>query len=93
MHTITLAEFEADPQEVVAHVRAGEGVVVTENGQPLLHIVPTEESTNSTETPDEVADPFYSIHELAALWNPQPGETPLNHSDIDKIVYGHGDEA
>ncbi|MGL4513302.1 MAG: type II toxin-antitoxin system Phd/YefM family antitoxin [Lacipirellulaceae bacterium] len=91
MLTITLAEFQANPDGVVTHARNGEPVVVTDNGRPLMRVVPLEEATVPTEAPTNATDPLYTIHELSALWDPQPGETPLNHDDIDKIVYGYGD--
>jgi prevent-host-death family protein len=44
METIGLRELNQNPSRAVARVRAGESLVVTERGRPILRMVPEVES-------------------------------------------------
>jgi len=43
MRTIGLRELNQNPSKAVARVRAGETIVVTDRGRPVLRLVPEEE--------------------------------------------------
>jgi prevent-host-death family protein len=46
METIGLRELNQNPSRVVARVRAGESLVVTDRGRPILRMVPEVESAS-----------------------------------------------
>ena len=43
METIGLRELNQNPSKAVARVRAGETIVVTDRGRPVLRLVPEDE--------------------------------------------------
>jgi len=47
METIGLRELNQNPSRAVARVRAGESLVVTDRGKPILRMVPEAESTGT----------------------------------------------
>ena len=47
METIPLGELNHHPSKVTARVRAGETLVVTEHGKPVIRMSPAEEPTSA----------------------------------------------
>lgn len=47
METIPLGELNHHPSRVTARVRAGETLVVTEHGKPVIRMSPAEEPTST----------------------------------------------
>lgn len=46
MATIPLGELNHHPSKVTARVRAGETIVVTDHGRPVIRMTPADESTS-----------------------------------------------
>jgi prevent-host-death family protein len=49
METIGLRELNQNPSRAVARVRAGESIIVTDRGRPVLRLVPEIESPSTLE--------------------------------------------
>jgi prevent-host-death family protein len=47
METIGLRELNQNPSRAVARVRAGESIIVTDHGRPVLRLVPETENTSN----------------------------------------------
>jgi prevent-host-death family protein len=49
MKTIGLRELNQNPSRAVARVRAGESIIVTDRGRPVLRLVPEIENSSTLE--------------------------------------------
>ena len=49
METIGLRELNQNPSKAVARVRAGESIIVTDRGRPVLRLVPETENPSTLE--------------------------------------------
>jgi antitoxin (DNA-binding transcriptional repressor) of toxin-antitoxin stability system len=78
MKTISMLDFRQDSEKVIRSLRKGERLVLTYRGKPLARLEPVH-----LQRKEPASDPLFHVHEWA---RPSP-LGPLNHDDIDKIVY------
>jgi prevent-host-death family protein len=76
METIPLGELNHHPSRVTARVRAGETLVVTEHGKPVIRMSPAEEPTSAL-------DQLFATGQVRRAVN--PGALPELISDLAEL--------
>ncbi|MDQ3542692.1 MAG: type II toxin-antitoxin system prevent-host-death family antitoxin [Actinomycetota bacterium] len=75
MNTIGLRELNQNPSKAVARVRAGETIVVTDRGHPVMRLVP------ERDLPDSVA----TLFEAGAIQVPDQLGVPEPIDELDAL--------
>jgi prevent-host-death family protein len=79
METIGLRELNQNPSKAVARVRAGESIIVTDRGRPVLRMVP------ETEHPDTLARMISSGQVRPPTERGMPDLSPELAPEIDSL--------
>lgn len=77
MRNVSMLEFRQDARDIIERVRAGERMVLTYRGEPVMRLEPVEQERVRED------DPFYKLPELA-----ENGGESISNEEIDRTVYG-----
>ena len=76
MKTISMLEFRRDAEKIIRQVQAGQHLVLTYGGKPVVRLEPVLETAASAD------DPFYTLYRLVDA----EGES-LSNRKMDEIIY------
>jgi prevent-host-death family protein len=84
LSTITLLELRHKTEEVIRRVQAGEPLMLTKRGKPVLRLQPVEPAKIDWEN-----DAFTKlVRKVHAQKKPRKLDPPLTNQEIDRLIYG-----
>jgi prevent-host-death family protein len=77
MKSVTMVDFRANAERIIAQVQKGERILLTRRGKPVARLEPIVPESPSGD------DPFYDLGSLAV----ESGQSMTNEQ-IDELLYG-----